>query len=95
MLSSVSGDLSNIISDYSLAVSATNNYNGEIKYQPAGELRMIELNSAQYLNRVDISAFWESKTGVAYPIYLPAGAGANLKLLFRQKMYNFGSTYYS
>jgi hypothetical protein len=54
---SVSGDLSNIISDYSLAVSSTNNYNGEIIYQPAGELRMIELNSAQNLNRVDIAAF--------------------------------------
>ena len=94
-VSSVSGDLSNIISDYSLAVSATNNYNGEIIYQPAGELRMIEMNSAQNLNRVDLSAFWESKTGVAYPIYLPAGASSNLKLLFRHKKFNFGSTYYS
>ena len=63
---SVSGDLSNIISDYSLAVSSTNNYNGEIIYQPAGELRMIEMNSAQNLNRVDIAAFWEGKKGVAY-----------------------------
>ena len=58
---SVSGDLSNIFSDYSLAVSSTNNYNGEIIYQPAGELRMTELNSARYLNRHDLAAFCEGK----------------------------------
>ena len=87
---SVSGDLSNIMSDYSLAVSAQNNYNGEIIYQPAGELRMIEMNSARYLNRVDISAFWESMVGQAYPIYLPPGCCSNLNLQF-----NVGSAYYS
>jgi hypothetical protein len=92
---SVSGDILNIITDYSLAVSASNNYNGEIIYQPAGELRLIELNSVPYLNRVDISAFWEDRRGQSYPIYLPSGANANLKLLFRHKKYNFGSTYYS
>ena len=92
---SVSGDILNIITDYSLAVSASNNYNGEIIYQPAGELRLIELNSVPYLNRVDISAFWEDRRGQSYPIYLPSGANANIKLLFRHKKYNFGSTYYS
>ena len=34
-VSSVSGDLSNIIADYSISVSAQNNYNGEIIYQPS------------------------------------------------------------
>ena len=83
---SVSGDLSNIIYDYSLAITATNNYNGEIIHQPAGELRMIEMNSAQNLNKVDIAAFSEGKTGVVYPIYLPPGCCSNLKLLFRHKV---------
>ena len=94
-MGSVSGDLSNTISDYSLAVSSTHNYNGEIIYQPDGELRMIEMNSAPYLNRVDLAAFWESKVGQADLIYLPPGCCSNLKLLFRHKRFNFGSTYYS
>ena len=77
-MGSVSGDLSNIIHDYSLAVTSQNNYNGEIIYQPAGEPRMVELSSAQNLGRVDVAAFWEGKTGVAYPIYLPPGCCSNL-----------------
>jgi len=92
---SVSGDILNIITDYSLAISASNNYNGEIIYQPAGELRLIEMNAVPYLNRVDISAFWEDRRGISYPLYLPSGAASNLKLLFRHKKYNFGSSFYS
>jgi hypothetical protein len=91
---SVSGDILNIISDYSIPVSSQNSYNGEIIYQPAGELRMMEMNAVQNLNKVDIQAFWEGKQGRSYPIYLPPGCCSNLKLLLRHKKFNFGSSYY-
>ena len=87
-VSSVSGDLSNIIADYSIPVSAQNNYNGEIIYQPSAEYRLISMNSSTNLNRVDVQAFWESKHGLSYPLYLPAGCCANLKLLFRHVRFN-------
>jgi hypothetical protein len=68
-VSSVSGDLSNIIADYSIPVSAQNNYNGEIIYAPSAEYRLLSMNSSTNLNRIDIQAFWEGKTGTSYPIY--------------------------
>jgi hypothetical protein len=87
-VSSVSGDLSNIIADYSIPVSAQNNYNGEIIYAPSAEYRLLSMNSSTNLNRIDIQAFWEGKTGTSYPILLPVGACANLKLLFRHVRFN-------
>ena len=87
-VSSVSGDLSNIIADYSIPVSAQNNYNGEIIYAPSAEYRLISMNSSTNLNRIDIQAFWESKTGLSYPIYMPPGTCSNIKLLFKHIRFN-------
>ena len=87
-VSSVSGDLSNIIADYSIPVSAQNNYNGEIIYAPSAEYRLLSMNSSTNLNRIDIQAFWESKTGLSYPIYMPPGTCSNIKLLFRHVRFN-------
>ena len=85
---SVSGDLSNIIADYSIPVSARNNYNAEIIYAPSAEYRLLSMNSAQNINRIDLNAYWESKTGQAYPIYLPSGCSANVKVMFRAVSFN-------
>jgi hypothetical protein len=85
---SVSGDLSNIIADYSIPVSSQNNYNGEIIYAPSAEYRLLSMNSAQNINRIDLNAYWESKTGQAYPIYLPSGCSANIKIMFRHIRFN-------
>ena len=87
-VSSVSGDLSNIIADYSIPVSAQNNYNGEIIYAPSAEYRLLSMNSSTNLNRIDIQAFWESKTGLSYPIYMPPGTCSNIKILFRHVRFN-------
>ena len=85
---SVSGDLSNIIADYSIPISSQNNYNGEIIYAPSAEYRVLLMNSAQNINRIDLNAYWESKTGQAYPIYLPSGCSANIKIMFRHVRFN-------
>jgi hypothetical protein len=85
---SVSGDISNIIVDYSIPVSAQNNYNGEIIYAPQAEYRLLSMKEANNLNRIDLQAFWESKTGKAYPIYMPPGTCSNVKLLFRAVNFN-------
>ena len=54
-VSSVSGDLSNIIADYSIPVSNQNNYNGEIIYAPSAEYKLLSMNSSTNLNRIDSS----------------------------------------
>ena len=80
---SVSGHSSGITADYSIPVSRQNNYDGEIIYAPSAEYRLLSMSSAQNINRIDLNAYWESKTGQAYPIYLPSGFSANGKLSFR------------
>ena len=85
---SVSGDISNIIVDYSIPVSAQNNYNGEIIYAPQAEYRLLSMKASNNLNKIDLSCFWESKTGLTYPIYLPCGCSSNIKLVFRSVSYN-------
>ena len=85
---SVSGDISNIIVDYSIPVSAQNNYNGEIIYAPQAEYRLLSMKAANNLNRIDLQAFWESKTGKSYPIHMPPGTCSNVKLMFRAVNFN-------
>ena len=88
---SVSGDISNIIVDYSIPVSAQNNYNGEIIYAPQAEYRLLSMKATNNLNKIDLSCFWESKTGLTYPIYLPCGCSSNIKLLFRAVSFNMNT----
>ena len=92
-LSSSSGlpDISNILTDFSIPVSATNNYNGELIYQPGAEYRLLNMNSSFNLNKIDLSAFWSDKFGNSYPIYLQPGCSANLKLMMRHKSFNMSS----
>jgi hypothetical protein len=52
------------------------------------EYRLLSMNSAQNINRIDLNAYWESKTGQAYPIYLPPGCSANIKIMFRAVNFN-------
>ena len=96
-ISSNSGlpDISNIIADYQIPVSAANTYNGEIVYQPTAELRLMSMGHSVNLNKIDLNCFWIDKYGVEHQVYLQPGASASLKLLFRHKRYNYGSSIYT
>ena len=83
---SVSGDISNIIVDYSIPVSAQNSYNAEIIYAPQAEYRLLSMKETNNLNKIDLSCFWESKTGITYPV--PSGCSSNVKLMFRAVSFN-------
>jgi hypothetical protein len=83
-------DITNILTDFEISVTATNNYNGEIIYLPQTEYRLVDLNEGFNLNKIDINCFWKDKFNRAHQIYLPAGCCANLKLLFRHKRFFSG-----
>jgi hypothetical protein len=83
-------DITNILTDFEVSVTATNNYNGEIIYLPQTEYRLVDLNEGFNLNKIDINCFWKDKFNRAHQIYLPAGCCANLKLLFRHKRFFSG-----
>jgi hypothetical protein len=95
-ISSNSGlpDISNIIADYQIPISAENTYNGEIIYQPSAELRLMSMNNSFNLNKIDLNCFWIDKYGREHQVYLQPGCSASLKLLFRHKRFNYGSNAY-
>jgi hypothetical protein len=80
--------ISNILTDFEVPVSAQNNYNGELIYQPQAEYRLLDMNSSFNLNKIDLQAGWTDKYGNAFQLYLQAGCSASLKLLFRHKRFN-------
>ena len=80
--------ISNILTDFEVPVSAQNNYNGELIYQPQAEYRFLDMNSSFNLNKIDLQAGWTDKYGNAFQLYLQAGCCASLKLLFRHKRFN-------
>ena len=61
--------ITNILTDFQVTVSPSNNYNGEISYLPTNEYRWIDLTQGLNLNKLDIQAFWRDKMGNAYPIF--------------------------
>jgi hypothetical protein len=79
--------ITNILTDFQITVTPSNNYNGEISYLPSPEYRWVDLTQGMNLNKIDIQAFWKDKYGNAYEIYLPEGCSANIKLLFRRRDY--------
>jgi hypothetical protein len=55
--------ITNILTDFEITVTPTNNYNGEISYLPSGEYRWIDLTQGMNLNKLDLQAFWKDKYG--------------------------------
>jgi hypothetical protein len=90
-----SGDpgITNVLTDFQLTVTPSNNYNGEISYVPTAEYRWIDMTQGVNLNKLDLSAFWKDKYGNSFPIYLPVNCSANIKLLFRSKKFYLGYNY--
>jgi hypothetical protein len=83
-------NISNIISDFSVAVEPVNRYIPSVLYIPSAEYRFISLTGNNPINSVEISAFWRDLYGGLHPIFLASGMGASLKLLFRKKTFETG-----
>ena len=80
-------NISNIITDFEIVIDKDNQYRPDICYSPTAEYRLIDMYSTYNLNKIDISVFWKDKFGNLNPIYLNAGCSANVKLLFRKKIF--------
>ena len=83
-------NLTNIISDFEIAVSDTNQYRPIIVYNPGSEYRLMDLHSSVNLNKIDISVFWKTQYGDLVPLRLQPGCAAHIKLMFRHKTFYLG-----
>ena len=61
-------NLTNIISDFEIPVSDTNQYRPIIVYNPSAEYRLIDMHSSMNLNKVDISLSWKTHFGEYIPL---------------------------
>jgi hypothetical protein len=78
-------NLTNILSDFEVAIQDTNSYRPFILYAPQSEYRLIDMYSNSNLNRINIAVFWKDHFGNLNPFYLDAGCAAHMKLMFRRK----------
>ena len=78
-------NLTTILSDFEIAVDGTNQYRPFILYAPSAEYRLLDLQSGQDLNRVNIQVFWKDHFGNLNPLRIPPGCAAHMKLMFRRK----------
>jgi hypothetical protein len=78
-------NLTNILSDFEVAIQDTNSYRPFILYSPQSEYRLMDMYSSSNLNRINISVFWKDHFGNLNPFYLDAGCSAHMKLMFRRK----------
>ena len=83
-------NLTNVISDFEIPVTDTNQYRPIIVYNPSSEYRLIDMHSALNLNKTDISVFWKTQFGEYIPLRLQPGCAAHIKLMFRHKTFYLG-----
>jgi hypothetical protein len=80
-------NISPIISDFQIEMSATNQYKPQISYVPSGEYRLIDLYGSSSLSNIQIGVLWKDIFGYFRQFILQSGMQANVKLLFRRKDY--------
>lgn len=83
-------NITNVLTDFQIALSASNHYKPEISYAPPGEYRLIDMYSNSDLRRIDLQVFWKDKKGVFHPLLLYPGCAASVKFLFRHKHFYLG-----
>jgi len=83
-------NIANILTDFQIAVSPTNQYRPEISYVPQGEYRMIDMFSNYNLSKIDLQVSWRDKRGELHRVLLYPGCSASVKLIFRHKRFYLG-----
>ena len=83
-------NIANILTDFQIAVSPTNQYRPEISYAPQAEYRLIDMLSNNSLSRIDLQVYWKDKRGGLHRVLLYPGCSASVKLMFRHKHFYLG-----
>ena len=83
-------NITNIITDFEIPISATNQYRSEISYVPQGEYRLRDMYSNFDIYKIDLNAFYKDKWGNMNPLLLEPGCSTSVKILFRSKKFYLG-----
>ena len=80
-------NLSNVLSDFQIAIEGSNQYRPIILYAPQSEYRLVDLFAGSNLNRINIQVFWKDHFGNLNPFLLEPGASAHMKLMVRRRAF--------
>ena len=83
-------NITNVLTDFQIALSAANHYKPVIAYAPQGEYRLIDMYGNKDLSRIDLQIFWKDKKGALHPMLLHPGSSASAKLLFMHRRFYLG-----
>jgi hypothetical protein len=81
-------NFSPIITDLEVPLISGDETKCNISYSPSGEYRLIDLQSNQPINSIEISVYWKDQYGTLHPFTLEPGCFSSLKILFRKKVFN-------
>ena len=78
----------NIIADIDLELKRGDEYKPVARYEPVSEYKLIDLQSNAPVNSIEINLYWRDSYGSLHAFLLDTGNSANLKIMFRKKLYN-------
>jgi len=81
-------NFSPVITDLEVPLISGDETKCNVSYSPSGEYRLIDLQSNQPINSIEISVYWKDQYGYLHPFTLEPGCFSSLKLLFRKKVFN-------
>jgi hypothetical protein len=81
-------NLTPVLTDFQVPISATNTYRPSVEYTPSSEYRLADLYGTSPLSALEMSVFWKDVYGGLHPFFLGAGCSANIKIMFRRKDFN-------
>ena len=85
------GDNANFVSiltDIEVPLIRGDEFKPQIFYEPKAEYRLIDLQSNNPVNSIEINVFWRDQFGNLHQFYLDTGCNATLKIMFRKKEFN-------
>ena len=72
-----------VLTDFVVNVGPGSLYNPIIQYLPTAEYRLNDMYGNSPLSNIDLQVFWKDKYSNYYPLLIPAGGSASIKLMFQ------------
>ena len=78
----------NIITDFVPSLESAGQSRTNIYFYPTSQYRLVDMISDTPVFKIDLNLFWEDLNGNLYPIYIPVGQSASVKIgFFRKNLY--------
>lgn len=80
-----------VITDFVVDIGPNSLYNPNVQYLPTAEYRLNDMYGNSPLVNLDLQVWWKDKYNNLYPLLIPAGGSASIKIMFRKKNYSTSS----